>query len=408
MATQKKVKQLTETKVTHVSLVKNPANEESFLMLKSGRQNTINLVVKQEDIVFKSDDEKQLIYGIVYSPDRLDTDGEFMTADDIQKSAHGFLSEFRNIDGEHDFISNLGTPVESYIAQEDITIGEKTVTKGSWVLVVKATDEAWADVKAGKFNGFSLAGTTTRKEVTVEVDADGKTIKGSIIKGAIDNIVQALTGKKDNQEYNIEHEFNTLATVVKNATVDNLDNEELTVAVEAFINEMGDFMSKSKEEGSTKTEKKYMQNGKPLTDKPNEDGYFIRDGYLMHDLVYRPAKNGIEALEVKKQDDGVKTTEKQIERENTEEISPDTQKIINDFLDKIDSMEKRIKTLEETNTRLADTEKLAVELSKSLKATADRVSGVEETLIQSNQIVNTDKVEKTKRTFNMLKGKYDE
>ncbi len=355
MATQKKVKQLTETKVTHVSLVKNPANEESFLMLKSGRQNTINLVVKQKDIVFKSDDEKQLIYGIVYSPDRLDTDGEFMTADDIQKSAHGFLSEFRNIDGEHDFVSNLGTPVESYIAQDDITIGEKTVKQGSWVLVVKATDEAWADVKAGKFNGFSLAGTTTRKEVTVEVDADGKTIKGSIIKGAIDNIVQALTGKKDNQEYNIEHEFSTLATVVKNATVDNLDNKELTVAVEAFINEIGDFMS-----------------------------------------------------EVKKQEDGVKTTEKQIEQENIEEISPDTQKIINDFLDKIDSMEKRIKTLEDTNTRLADTERLAVELSKSLKATTDRVSGVEETLIQSNQIVNTDKVEKTKRTFNMLKGKYDE
>ncbi len=408
MATQKKVKQLTETKVTHVSLVKNPANEESFLMLKSGRQNTINLVVKQEDIVFKSDDEKQLIYGIVYSPDRLDTDGEFMTADDIQKSAHGFLSEFRNIDGEHDFVSNLGTPVESYIAQDDITIGEKTVKQGSWVLVVKATDEAWADVKAGKFNGFSLAGTTTRKEVTVEVDADGKTIKGSIIKGAIDNIVQALTGKKDNQEYNIEHEFSTLATVVKNATVDNLDNNELTVAVEAFINEIGDFISKCKEEENTKAEKKYMFNGKPLTEKPNEDGYFIRDGHLAHDLVWRPDKNGIAALEVKKQEDGVKTTEKQIEQENIEEISPDTQKIINDFLDKIDSMEKRIKTLEDTNTRLADTERLAVELSKSLKATADRVSGVEETLIQSNQIVNTDKVEKTKRTFNMLKGKYDE
>jgi len=354
MANKKKVTQLTETKVTHVSLVKNPANEESFLMLKSGRQNTVNLVIKKEDITFKSDDEKQLIYGVVYSPDKLDADQEFMTADDIQKSAHGFLSDFRNIDGEHDFVSNLGTPVESYIAQEDITIGEKTVTKGSWVLVVKATDEAWADVKAGKFNGFSLAGTTTRKEVTVEVDADGKTIKGSIIKGAIDNIVQALTGKKDNQEYNIEHEFNILATVVKNATVDSLDNKELTVAVEVFINEMRDFMSKDKK------------------------------------------------------DDGVKTTEKQIERENTEEISPDTQKIINDFLDKIDSMEKRIKTLEETNTRLADTEKLAVELSKSLKATADRVSGVEETLIQSNQIVNTDKVEKTKKTFNMLKGKYDE
>ena len=65
MPKKKIVKQLTDTKVTHVSLVENPANEESFLMIKSSGETIRNIVVKGEDIIVKSsgDTEKQIVYG---------------------------------------------------------------------------------------------------------------------------------------------------------------------------------------------------------------------------------------------------------------------------------------------------------------------------------------------------------
>ena len=65
-----------------------------------------------------------------------------MTAPEIEKAAHGFMKDARNIDKQHDFNAGVGEVVESYIAPADFTIGdEKTITKGSWVLVTKASDE---------------------------------------------------------------------------------------------------------------------------------------------------------------------------------------------------------------------------------------------------------------------------
>lgn len=104
-------------------------------------------------------DEQKLVYGIVYEPDVPDAHGDYMTAEEIEKAAHGFLADAREIDINHSFEGGTGVVVESYVAPDDFIIGTKRITKGSWVLVTRASDEVWEQIKAGIITGYSMAGT---------------------------------------------------------------------------------------------------------------------------------------------------------------------------------------------------------------------------------------------------------
>lgn len=66
------------------------------------------------------EEEQQLVYGIVYEPDVENSHGDYMTAPSIEKAAHGFMKDARNIDKQHDFNAGVGEVVESYIAPADL------------------------------------------------------------------------------------------------------------------------------------------------------------------------------------------------------------------------------------------------------------------------------------------------
>ena len=149
-------RELKNVQVTHVSFVDKAANKKKFFLTKSADTPNFETEVKP---VFKADDPKQLVYGVVYEPDVEDAHKDFMTATEIEKAAHGFMENYQNIDKQHDFETEAGKVVESYIAPADIEIGETTITKGTWVLVTKATDDMWESIQKGEFTGYSLAGT---------------------------------------------------------------------------------------------------------------------------------------------------------------------------------------------------------------------------------------------------------
>lgn len=73
-------------------------------------------------------EEQQLVYGIVYEPDVLDSQGDYMTAESIQKAAHAFMTSLK-VDTQHNFVEGAGTVVESYIAQSTFEIGEHVIKK---------------------------------------------------------------------------------------------------------------------------------------------------------------------------------------------------------------------------------------------------------------------------------------
>lgn len=156
------MRKLENVKVTHVSYVDKAANKKQFFLTKSASEPTFETTVR---LLTKSDDPQKLVYGVVYEPDVEDAHGDFMDAETIEKAAHGFMEEYQNIDKQHDFKTSAGKVVESYVAPSDMTVGDTTIAKGTWVLVTKATDELWESIQKGEFTGYSLAGTAEVEEV---------------------------------------------------------------------------------------------------------------------------------------------------------------------------------------------------------------------------------------------------
>ena len=106
----------------------------------------------------KSDKAKQIVYGEVYVPDRRDTDGNYMTAETIEKMAHDFMMHSRNtqINKSHSGAKDKGCVVESFIARD----GDPEFIAGSWVVGVHVPDaEVWKSIEAGELTGFSIEGT---------------------------------------------------------------------------------------------------------------------------------------------------------------------------------------------------------------------------------------------------------
>lgn len=163
------VRELKNATITHVSYVDKGANKKQFFLTKSDEKPTFQ---KDVNILINKEDEKRLVYGVVYEPNVPDAHKDMMKADEIEKSAHTFLKEYRNIDKQHDFQGGYGEVVESYVAPQDFTVGEDTIAKGSWVLVTKADEDTWDSIKKGEITGYSMAGVAEVSEVEKQKQAE--------------------------------------------------------------------------------------------------------------------------------------------------------------------------------------------------------------------------------------------
>ena len=117
----------------------------------------------------KLDHEEQVVFGEVYAPGFPDSQGDFMTPEEIKKMAYNFLRKGApsNIDVNHSQEPSGSYVVESFIARE----GDPIFIPGSWVLGVKVPDETvWQMVKSGDLNGFSLDGFGVRTPTTFAIE----------------------------------------------------------------------------------------------------------------------------------------------------------------------------------------------------------------------------------------------
>lgn len=106
-----------------------------------------HLVVKSE--------RKRIVYAPVYTPFRVDTDGEAMIPAEIEKMAHDFMLKGRLdcIDVSHDRVKSGCMVVESFVARS----GDPDFIEGEWVLGVKILrDDLWDKILKGELNGFSF------------------------------------------------------------------------------------------------------------------------------------------------------------------------------------------------------------------------------------------------------------
>lgn len=153
--------EIKNAQISFVSLVDKAANKKKFAIIKAEATPTFEKSIP----ILKIDDEKRIVTGVVYEPDVLDAHGEFMTADEIEKSAHQFLKDYRNIDKQHDFVAGQADVVESWIAKEEGKLGDQDIKKGTWLMSVHVPDDdTWAEIKKGELTGFSMGGVGERVE----------------------------------------------------------------------------------------------------------------------------------------------------------------------------------------------------------------------------------------------------
>lgn len=166
---QKAKRILKNIDVAFISLVNKGANGKEIIFKRNtpptplpatqGR-HTEGSSIKKAFTIIKTDDEKRLVYGTVYEPDTVDSQGDTASAEVIEKAAHNFLFllKNKNVDTQHDFVADDGAVVESFILRAADPMFPDTKI-GSWVVAIKvANDETWALVKSGEIAGLSLAG----------------------------------------------------------------------------------------------------------------------------------------------------------------------------------------------------------------------------------------------------------
>ena len=116
----------------------------------------------------KVDEKKHIVTGVVYAPNVLDSEGDFMTAEGIEEMAHKFMSNevTKKIDVMHNNQVINAYTVESYINKDD-----PDFPKGAWVVSVKVEDDyVWDKIEKGEYNGFSMEVLAKGVPVSVEYE----------------------------------------------------------------------------------------------------------------------------------------------------------------------------------------------------------------------------------------------
>jgi hypothetical protein len=130
-------------------------------VIHAGDAEEIEEPEEEKDVEFgiKKVDEQHLVGGVVYEPDVVDADGDYVLADDIRQAAYSFSKNGARVKIMHSGRPIQATVVESYIVPVDFTMEKQVIKAGTWWMTVYIADErAWQAVKAGELTGFSMGG----------------------------------------------------------------------------------------------------------------------------------------------------------------------------------------------------------------------------------------------------------
>lgn len=340
-------RELINANITHVSYVDKGANQKQFFFTKSDKQPDF----KKEVQVFinKEEEEQQLVYGIVYEPDVEDSHEDYMTAPEIEKAAHGFMKDARNIDKQHDFQEGVGEVVESYIAPANFEIGGQEIKKGSWVLVTKASDEIWKSIKNGEVTGYSMAGTAEtiekqnkkddKKPVSKSDDEEYKgffnVLKNFFTKGELQDRYQDNQKRRNLWAVWDSMEDVFVESIWDNRTPEVADFERLEAGVQDFLTIIQDI--KNSDDVQKALENKPESIGKGEVEMKKEDIEKLLDEKL------QPINKRLEEVEKEEQEG------EQNEGNETSSKEDDVVKQLSGILDqKLEPISKRLETVEKS------------------------------------------------------------
>ncbi len=171
---------LKEIDITHISLVKKGANGKTVIYKSDDTDPSYDVALR----VMKTDNEKGILYGIVYAPDQEDSQGDIANAAEIEKAAYSFMKSLnlRNVDREHDFENRDAYVAESWLVRKSDPIFPDE-PEGAWAVAIKLeSEELIKAAKDGDINGLSMAGTAKREPVE-KMSTEAKSLVQQIAAG---------------------------------------------------------------------------------------------------------------------------------------------------------------------------------------------------------------------------------
>ena len=172
MSAKRRFKKLS---VKFISLVDKGANNKAIVW-KSATP-TEDPTFQKTITLAKIDDEARMVFGLVYAPEEVDSQGDVASADVIKEAAYDFMREGRavNVDKQHDYRPTGNFVAESWI----VKAGDPDFAEvGAWAVGIKIEDDAtWEEVKKGEISGLSLAGAAeaedlTKSDATLTIELD--------------------------------------------------------------------------------------------------------------------------------------------------------------------------------------------------------------------------------------------
>ncbi|WP_051963002.1 XkdF-like putative serine protease domain-containing protein [Mesoaciditoga lauensis] len=155
---------LKDVVVSFISLVYKGANKKTIIV-KSENFDQDNATFHKTIAIVQKDSKKHRVYGIVYAPDEVDTDGATMTADEIEKMAYRFMKAglTTNVDKQHDYDPGEGFVAESWIVKDGDPMFKEV---GAWAVGIQVTnDDTWKEIENGNITGLSMAGFAKEEPV---------------------------------------------------------------------------------------------------------------------------------------------------------------------------------------------------------------------------------------------------
>jgi len=160
------LRRLSDIDVQFISLVDKGANMKRIILKSDDLPETPSFVKSVE--ILKTDIEKRMVFGIVYSPEETDSQGDIATLEEIEKAAHAFMKNRRigKVDKNHNTEAGEGYVAESWLTKENDSLFATDAPVGSWAVGIKIEkDETWEEIKKGAIGGLSLMGTATIEQL---------------------------------------------------------------------------------------------------------------------------------------------------------------------------------------------------------------------------------------------------
>lgn len=277
---QEALNRILEMDVMYISLVDKGANQKDIIYMSKNMplefKNSPNKVFENIPKSFieknkyvktieikKADKKEHVVYGIVYSPEEVDSQGDIASAKVIANMREEFMRNARNnnVDRQHNYIADEGFVIETWI--EDESKGKRMFPdekEGSWVVGIKILKETtWTAIEEGRVAGLSMAGYALLDDLSktknksffknlfsgTSTEKEGKVLSAKNIK-KIQDVINLLNSILGDEKMENKEKLETQEIIEETQEVETIEKSEETESTPQVVEENSEIVELKK------------------------------------------------------------------------------------------------------------------------------------------------------------------